>query len=309
MHSCLVILYMLCFIIAFYINFKRQYPNNVHPFIMQQQDYKSINPIENNLIKYILYLTLQRKWIDREGGRLSIKWWSNFNSLSLFWDKVWWSAYLRYGCIIAFHFDIRKYTHNVICIKPDLSQNVPQEGHFGKGTFWLPTKPIVIQQPTFYQMVTRGLRKKSFWKPAFATTYVPNFLSIFFFFFFEMGCVFLKKSLMSWVIVTPKERWARVAASILLLVWDRLSKKKKKCKKLVSDQKNGSAHPSFGMTTTQFIRDLLTPPKYGWILTASSSSSSSSTVDTVTELNLPIFFVCFFTITWKKLFCNFKLLL
>ena len=32
-------------------------------------------------------------------------------------------------------------------------------------------------------------------------------------------------------------------------------------------------------------------------LTASISSSSSSTVDTVTELNLPMFFVCFVTMT------------
>jgi len=33
--------------------------------------------------------------------------------------------------------------------------------------------------------------------------------------------------------------------------------------------------------------------------TASISSSSSSTVDTVTELNLPMFFVCFVTITYS----------
>lgn len=35
------------------------------------------------------------------------------------------------------------------------------------------------------------------------------------------------------------------------------------------------------------------------IITASISSSSSSTVDTVTELNLPIFFVCFVTNTLR----------
>lgn len=36
------------------------------------------------------------------------------------------------------------------------------------------------------------------------------------------------------------------------------------------------------------------------LLTASISSSSSSIVETVTELNLPMFFVCLVTMIWKK---------
>ncbi len=80
-----------------------------------------------------------------------------------------------------------------------------------------------------------------------------------------------KRTLMSWVIVLPKEGWACVAAPIFLLVWHRLfgiqniSKKNNKKKKKNSESRCHTkrrvgaatrAHPSFGMTTAQDIRDL-----------------------------------------------------
>ncbi len=49
------------------------------------------------------------------------------------------------------------------------------------------------------------------------------------------GSRYAKRSLMSWVVIMPKEGRARRAAPALLLVWHRL-KKKKKTKKLVSSQ-------------------------------------------------------------------------
>ncbi len=44
----------------------------------------------------------------------------------------------------------------------------------------------------------------------------------------ESGLHYAKRSLMSWVIVIPKEGWTCMAAPILLLIWRRLSPTNKK---------------------------------------------------------------------------------
>ncbi len=86
-----------------------------------------------------------------------------------------------------------------------------------------------------------------------------------------------KRSLMSWVVVIPKEGWARGAALILLLIWHRLFRffylelgffakpssyrtiivlvLKSRCH--TKRRAGGATHarPSFGMTQTQDIRD------------------------------------------------------
>ena len=68
--------------------------------------------------------------------------------------------------------------------------------------------------------------------------------------------VLREKFLMSWVVVIPKEGWARVAAPILLLVWHRLLFLKTKTKKKKDFFLKSRAHPSFGMTPTQAIGNL-----------------------------------------------------
>ncbi len=83
--------------------------------------------------------------------------------------------------------------------------------------------------------------------------------------------LYAKRSLMSWVVVIPKEGWTG-NPSILLLVWHRLFKKKilifflkfiysihfffflkSRCH---TKRRMLPVHPSFGMTMTQDIRDL-----------------------------------------------------
>ncbi len=65
---------------------------------------------------------------------------------------------------------------------------------------------------------------------------------------YDIGRRYTKRSLMSGVVVIPKEGWA----PILLLVWHRLLR-------FLFWKKNGGGertHPSFGMTMTHAIRDL-----------------------------------------------------